>query len=401
MLATEAGAPAGPFLDLSEEQWRNAVDSLLMSNVRFLRESVPLMKERGGGSIVNIASISVKQPIPNLALSNSIRAAVVGLAKTLASELAPMKDDVENPNIVKVVTDPNGFALYSGVHNSHIFVSRWAVAYRPFGSAAWCAQASYRILSGNGSEAVWNDRNTMIFDQFSEQFGGSFRTRHLSVIPESCISRLKWVGRNVFGSNRKQLVNKRFYAPSARSGLPKEFIRLEPWEAEYLFLLASRAKRGIVEIGRLLGGSTFLLACANDQTPVYSIDIEPPDDTQLNTLLQQHQCGENVKLIVGDSQHTDYPEIKEFDLLFIDGDHSYQGCMNDLDNWYPKLASGGHVILHDCYFGCEVQDAVVDFIQRQDVQIVRSPYIIRSHWQTSYGSMVHFIKREASAARAA
>ena len=135
--------------------------------------------------------------------------------------------------------------------------------------------------------------------------------------------------------------------------------------------------------------------------PIYSIDIEPADDARLTRYLKRHECGENVKLIVGDSQRTDYPAVKDFDLLFIDGDHSCQGCLSDLENWYPKLQPGGHVILHDCYFGSEVQDAVVDFVQRHDVEIVRSPYIIKSHWQTSYGSMVHFIKREASAARAA
>lgn len=241
----------------------------------------------------------------------------------------------------------------------------------------------------------------MSFDRFFAQFGGSCRTKHLSVIPQSFISRLRWVGRNIIGGDRKQLGNKRFYAPSSSSDLPKEFIRLEPWEAEYLFLLASRARRGIVEIGRLHGGSTFLLASANDKVPIYSVDIGPADDAQLKHHLQQHRRGENVQLIVGDSQHTEYPEITEYDLLFIDGDHSYDGCMADLENWYPKLAAGGQVILHDCYFGCEVQDAVVDFVRRHDVEIVRSPYIISSHWQTAYGSMAHFMKRAASEARAA
>lgn len=241
----------------------------------------------------------------------------------------------------------------------------------------------------------------MSFNQFCEQFGGSFRTRHMNVIPEGFVSRLKWAGRNIVGNKRKKLGNKRIYAPNGNSGLPKEFIRLEPWEAEYLFLLGSRANRGIVEIGRLRGGSTFLLASANDQTPIYSVDIAPAGDAELNRYLKQYGRGENVTLIKGDSQHTDYPDVKDYDLLFIDGDHSYQGCMADLENWYPKLASDGHVILHDCYFGCDVQDAVVDFVKQHDVEIVRSPYIVNTHWHTEYGSMVHFIKREASAARAA
>jgi predicted O-methyltransferase YrrM len=241
----------------------------------------------------------------------------------------------------------------------------------------------------------------MTFENFYEKFGRSFRTKHLSVLPSNLFARLKWAGRYVVGSSRDEFINKRFYAPPAKSGLPKEFIRLEPWEGEYLFLLASGSRQGIVEIGRLMGGSTFLLACANSRVPINSIDIQPQNDAQLNLYLRQHGCGQNVNLIVGDSQQTDYPDIAPFDLLFIDGDHSYQGCMRDLENWYPKLAPGGHLILHDCYFGCEVQDAVVDFIARHDVQIVRSPYVISSHWQTSYGSIAHFIKREAAASRAA
>ena len=84
----------------------------------------------------------------------------------------------------------------------------------------------------------------MTFDQFIERFGGSFRTKNLSVMPGGRISRFIWAVRNIVGPNRKKLVNKRFHVPPATSDLPKEFIRLEPWEGEYLFLLASRAKRG-------------------------------------------------------------------------------------------------------------------------------------------------------------
>jgi len=67
----------------------DAIDSLLLSVVRLCRAAIPHMRARGGGRIINITSISVKQPIQGLVLSNSLRAAVTALAKTLAAELAP------------------------------------------------------------------------------------------------------------------------------------------------------------------------------------------------------------------------------------------------------------------------------------------------------------------------
>lgn len=90
ILVTNAGGPpTGRFESLTEEQWAKAYDLTLMSAVRLVRAAVPAMRARGGGSIVAITSISVKQPLDNLLLSNAMRAAVVGLVKTLARELAP------------------------------------------------------------------------------------------------------------------------------------------------------------------------------------------------------------------------------------------------------------------------------------------------------------------------
>jgi hypothetical protein len=109
--------------------------------------------------------------------------------------------------------------------------------------------------------------------------------------------------------------------------------------------------------------------------------------------MDRHGIGGNVNLIVGDSQHTDYPEVGDIDLLFVDGDHSYEGCLNDLENWYPKLIPGGQVVLHDCYFGCPVQEAVLDFVGEHDVTLVRPPHIHALHWHHPAGSLAHFIKR--------
>ena len=89
LVINAGGPPSGEFLDLDEEAWRKGVDLTLMSAVSLCYAAVPHMQKAGGGRIIAITSVSVKQPIRNLTLSNSIRAAVVGLTKTLSIELAP------------------------------------------------------------------------------------------------------------------------------------------------------------------------------------------------------------------------------------------------------------------------------------------------------------------------
>ena len=89
ILVTNTGGPrAGLFSVLTESDWREAIDLLLMSVVMLCQEAVPHLRQRGSGRIINVTSISVKQPVAGLVLSNAIRPAVVGLSKTLANELA-------------------------------------------------------------------------------------------------------------------------------------------------------------------------------------------------------------------------------------------------------------------------------------------------------------------------
>jgi 3-oxoacyl-[acyl-carrier protein] reductase len=89
ILVTNAGGPpAGRFDQLSVEQWEAATKLTLFSAVELARQVLPGMKSRGWGRILNITSISVKQPVENLLLSNSLRAAVTGFARTLANEVA-------------------------------------------------------------------------------------------------------------------------------------------------------------------------------------------------------------------------------------------------------------------------------------------------------------------------
>ena len=89
LVTNTGGPPSGPFMSIDERAWISAFDSLLLSVVRLCRGAVPLMRARGGGRIISVTSISVKQPIAGLVLSNALRSAVTSLAKTLALELAP------------------------------------------------------------------------------------------------------------------------------------------------------------------------------------------------------------------------------------------------------------------------------------------------------------------------
>jgi 3-oxoacyl-[acyl-carrier protein] reductase len=97
ILVTNCGGPKrGTFISLEDSDWRAAIDLVLLSTVRLIRAAVPQMRNLQSGRIINITSVSVKQPIENLMLSNSLRAAVVGMAKTLSNELAPFGILVNN-----------------------------------------------------------------------------------------------------------------------------------------------------------------------------------------------------------------------------------------------------------------------------------------------------------------
>ena len=91
------GPPMGTFADFEDEDWESAFNLTFMSVVRFVRAVLPHMPKSGGGRIINVTSTSVKQPLENLMLSSAIRPAVIGLAKSLANELAA--DDILVNNI--------------------------------------------------------------------------------------------------------------------------------------------------------------------------------------------------------------------------------------------------------------------------------------------------------------
>jgi 3-oxoacyl-[acyl-carrier protein] reductase len=99
------GPPSKNFLSATPEDWRKAVDLNFLSVVHFARAVVPLMQKKRWGRLITLTSVSVKQPIADLVLSNAVRASVVGLVKSLANEFG--KDGITVNNVAPgyVTTD--------------------------------------------------------------------------------------------------------------------------------------------------------------------------------------------------------------------------------------------------------------------------------------------------------
>jgi len=96
VLVNAGGPPAGTFADFYDNEWEEAFKLTLLSSIRLIREAAEVMKKNGGGSILTLTSISVKEPIPNLILSNVMRSGVVSLMKTVSREFAPFGIRVNN-----------------------------------------------------------------------------------------------------------------------------------------------------------------------------------------------------------------------------------------------------------------------------------------------------------------
>jgi len=90
LVANCGGPDSGDFESVSESQWREAIDRSLMSHVFLIEAALPYLKKSNSPAILTITSFTVKKPLQNLILSNSIRAAAIGLTKSLANEYGPM-----------------------------------------------------------------------------------------------------------------------------------------------------------------------------------------------------------------------------------------------------------------------------------------------------------------------
>ena len=95
-ITNSGGPPSKLFKDTEASEWKSAVDQLLMSTVFFAKETLPRMQKNKWGRLITITSYTVKQPVDGLLLSNSVRAAVTGLARTLANEYGSYGITVNN-----------------------------------------------------------------------------------------------------------------------------------------------------------------------------------------------------------------------------------------------------------------------------------------------------------------
>jgi 3-oxoacyl-[acyl-carrier protein] reductase len=105
LVVNAGGPPPGNFDDFTDEHWQSAFNLTLMSSVRLIRGVLPSMRTGGGGSILTVTSMSVKEPVNRLLLSNVFRSGVTSLVKSLANELAPENIRVNNLMPGRIDTD--------------------------------------------------------------------------------------------------------------------------------------------------------------------------------------------------------------------------------------------------------------------------------------------------------
>jgi predicted O-methyltransferase YrrM len=171
-------------------------------------------------------------------------------------------------------------------------------------------------------------------------------------------------------------------------------------EAALLYRLARDVRTGAVaEIGRFKGGSTVMFASALPEGgELWSYDLHValrPDmsgellDRELDDALRRLGVRDKVHLLVGDSRTIDPPSAP-LALLFIDGDHSYEGAKADFERWSAFVQPGGHVLFHDAvdtggygnvYPGVARAVAEIGMVSKQ-----------RWERQPGAGSIAHFVK---------
>jgi predicted O-methyltransferase YrrM len=172
-------------------------------------------------------------------------------------------------------------------------------------------------------------------------------------------------------------------------------------EAALLYRLARHVPAGatVAEIGRFKGGSTLLLASALPEgAELWSYDLHvalradlsgPMLDAELETALERYGLRDRVHLVVGDSRTAD-PPPRPPALVFVDGDHTYEGARADYERWRDVVAPGGHILFHDAVdtggWGNHYPGVarLVEEIGRDDTTLERRP---------DAGSIAHFTRR--------
>ena len=171
-------------------------------------------------------------------------------------------------------------------------------------------------------------------------------------------------------------------------------------EAAHLFRTARELGPGtLVEIGRFKGGGTLLLAAASDaRSELYSYDLHARPlrgvsaeelDRALEAALDRYGLAHRVHLVVGDSRSAEHPP-EPCSLVFIDGDHTYEGARADYERWSRLLAPGGRLLFHDAVDPggyASYEEGVARLVA--ELERDRSSGLVR---REGAGSIAHFVR---------
>jgi len=171
-VANAGGPPAKGFLAATLDDWQRAIEANFLSTVYFAREVIPHMQRNHWGRIITITSITTKQPVPDLVLSNAVRAAVVGLVKSLANEFG--KDGILVNNVAPGFTATDRLRELARAHSAASGKTEREIF------DAWAADAPLRRLGEPRELAetiVWlaSDRASYITGQTVLVDGGMYR----------------------------------------------------------------------------------------------------------------------------------------------------------------------------------------------------------------------------------
>lgn len=174
-------------------------------------------------------------------------------------------------------------------------------------------------------------------------------------------------------------------------------------EAAYLYkIVKSLNSANLVEIGRFKGGGTFLMAAAMDENSEllsYDLHVKMKNyfdgevmDEVLKNALERYGLSERTRIIVGDSSKVDVGS-EPVDLVFIDGDHSYEGVKKDFLHWHKSVKPGGHLLFHDSAKTREFTTYREDVARY--VSEMTKDFAEYFHKLKEVGSISHFIRSEA------
>lgn len=166
------GPPAGGFLSHSLDTWKKAVELNFLSVVSFCQAVIPLMQKRRWGRILTITSMAVKQPVPELILSNSVRNAVVGLVRSLANEFG--KDGILVNNVAPGYTATERLKELGEKRSAALGISAAEVMHRFAGEAALHRVADPREF-GDVVAFLASERASYITGQTILVDGGAYK----------------------------------------------------------------------------------------------------------------------------------------------------------------------------------------------------------------------------------